>query len=133
MDLSHIQADGKHAHSALLDEVTQVNVAMAGPGAEHKTIGCIILKPIDGAINRMLAGLPIWCLVSSLDRISNSCSCLSWLPGVRPLIESTLNVGGDWVFVSGGAPLTKAQEGELTVLHAMEHNGGIIVLQLQRL
>lgn len=54
---------------------------------------------------------------------------LSLLAGVRAIIDATLAVGSDYQFVSGGAPVTKAQERDIPVLHAVELNGGDVIIQ----
>lgn len=68
-------AAGEHKHSALLAELTQVNVAMVGQGGEHKTIGCIVLRPVDGAINRMLTGSLVLVFCCSVhESVCSTCS-----------------------------------------------------------
>jgi len=71
---------------------------------DEKTIGFVLLPPRD-------------------EKQPNA----NFLTSIRALIDQTLKVEkGDFHFISGRAPVARAQEAELSVLHLLEMNDGVI-------
>jgi len=102
-----VKPKDKSAHIAVHDDDeghndhshTQLDIVL-----DEKTIGFVLLSPSDD------------------EKKPNAHT----LAAIRGLIDKTLKISGDYHFVSGKAPVTHGQETEVSALHVLEMNEGVI-------